>query len=348
MVRLWTWEAFSHGSNLVSYFRWRQAPFAQEQMHSGLNRVDNSPDVAYNEAAQVFQELQKLPEGALVNPPQRAPIALLLSYPSSWALSIQPQGSDFTYDSIVFNFYTVLRSLGLDIDILRPGADLTGYRAVFVPTLPIAEESNTAIESLEKYVLQNKDVALVVGPRTGSKTSDLTFSTPLPPGTRLQKLLLPFSVDRVESFRPGSPLSDRVSYSGVQYKLNVWKEWLRVLPDRENVSIKATFSDGMKLPALLETKIANTSSTVQYLAFWPSQDFLMAYLADVLNTISVPNKKLPTGIRMRNRGEVTFLFNYRDTHIDVKDLLPPKYQILVGESTTTDMKPHSVLAFRKL
>ncbi len=37
MVRLWTLEAHAHGAEVVSYFRWRQAPFAQEQMHAGLN-----------------------------------------------------------------------------------------------------------------------------------------------------------------------------------------------------------------------------------------------------------------------------------------------------------------------
>ena len=37
MVRLWSWEAFAHGAGCVSYFRWRQAPFAQEQMHAGLH-----------------------------------------------------------------------------------------------------------------------------------------------------------------------------------------------------------------------------------------------------------------------------------------------------------------------
>ena len=35
------YEAFAHGAELVSYFRWRQAPFAQEQMHAGLLRPDH-------------------------------------------------------------------------------------------------------------------------------------------------------------------------------------------------------------------------------------------------------------------------------------------------------------------
>ena len=43
MVRLWSWEAFAHGAEAVCYFRWRQAPFAQEQMHAGLLRPDSAP-----------------------------------------------------------------------------------------------------------------------------------------------------------------------------------------------------------------------------------------------------------------------------------------------------------------
>ena len=55
MVRLWSLEAYAHGASTVSYFRWRQAPFAQEQMHSGLNRADDVPDVAAFESQAVRQ-----------------------------------------------------------------------------------------------------------------------------------------------------------------------------------------------------------------------------------------------------------------------------------------------------
>jgi len=49
MVRSWTHEAFAHGAEVVSYFRWRQAPFAQEQMHSGLQLPNGEPDRAIDE-----------------------------------------------------------------------------------------------------------------------------------------------------------------------------------------------------------------------------------------------------------------------------------------------------------
>ncbi len=62
MARLWAHEAFAHGAEAVCYFRWRQAPFAQEQNHAGLLRPDSAPAPALAEAARVAKELAELPE----------------------------------------------------------------------------------------------------------------------------------------------------------------------------------------------------------------------------------------------------------------------------------------------
>ncbi len=40
MARLWAWERSRTAAEVVSYFRWRQAPMAQEQMHAGLLRPE--------------------------------------------------------------------------------------------------------------------------------------------------------------------------------------------------------------------------------------------------------------------------------------------------------------------
>ncbi len=60
MVRLWSWEAFAHGAAVVSFFRWRQAPFAQEQMHAGLLRPDSSEAEAWPEIALLAAELGQI------------------------------------------------------------------------------------------------------------------------------------------------------------------------------------------------------------------------------------------------------------------------------------------------
>lgn len=54
-VALWTAQAWAHGADVVSYFRWRAATMAQEVLHSGLLRHDETPDRGYAEVAALDQ-----------------------------------------------------------------------------------------------------------------------------------------------------------------------------------------------------------------------------------------------------------------------------------------------------
>ncbi len=53
-VQLWTAQAWAHGVDVVSYFRWRAATMAQEVMHSGLLRHDETPDRGHAEVARTW------------------------------------------------------------------------------------------------------------------------------------------------------------------------------------------------------------------------------------------------------------------------------------------------------
>jgi len=110
-VRLWTYEAFAAGAEVVSYFRWRQAPFAQEQMHEALLLPTVEPNEAYHVVAQISQELTKLDAHVET---ERSAIALVFDYESEWAWNIQPHGQDFSYLELVMTFYRGLRRAGLD------------------------------------------------------------------------------------------------------------------------------------------------------------------------------------------------------------------------------------------
>ena len=133
MVRLWALEAFAHGAEVVSFFRWRQAPFGQEQYHSGLNLPTGEADSACTEIAQLKEELS-LFTGEETQP---ADVALVFDYEAAWAIDIQPQSSEFVYLREVFRFYRAVRRLGLNVDVVSQKADLAGYRLILVPPLPI-------------------------------------------------------------------------------------------------------------------------------------------------------------------------------------------------------------------
>ena len=84
MVRLWTWEALAHGADVVSYFRWRQAPFAQEQLHAGLNLPGlDTLSPGGREVETMARELEAFD----LPPTTRAPVAIVFDYPSVWGRS---------------------------------------------------------------------------------------------------------------------------------------------------------------------------------------------------------------------------------------------------------------------
>jgi beta-galactosidase len=286
-IRLFTWEALAHGAEVVSYFRWRQAPFAQEQMHAGLNLPDNSGlSPGGREAAEVGGELAAI--GALPAT-SRAQVALVFDYEAAWILRIQPQGADFSYADLTFRWYEAARRLALDVDIVAPGADLTGYGLILAPTLP--HIGDAALAAFSRATGET-----LFGPRSGSKTRNFAIPDNLPPGPLAS--LLPMRVTEVESLRPG--LVERVS-GEVAGQVTRWRERVEA---GAGVEIAARFDDGD--PAWI------SKGSRHYLAGWPDAELLAEGIAKLAARAGLATTPLPEGVRWRRRSDVTFAFNYGD------------------------------------
>ena len=288
IVRLWAWEALAHGAEVVSFFRWRQAPFAQEQMHAGLNRPDNVLDVGGREAGTVAKELGAEWWRAIAAVrATRSDVALVFDYEAAWIHSIQPQGRSFSYIALVFTWYTALRRLGIDVDIVPPGADLSGYRAVFVPSLPhVSARAAAAFTSFNGHT--------VFGIRTGAKTESFQIPSTLPVGP-LQSVM-PVKVVRVESLRPG--VTREVVWGNKHYACPTWAEHL----EADGADVVARFGD--EAPAIVR------KNKRLYVAAWPTRELAMDVAQSVLNDAAVATVALPEDVRVRRRGGVTFAFNF--------------------------------------
>ncbi len=301
MVRLWTWEALAHGAEAVCYFRWRQAVSGQEQMHSGLNLPGlNELSQGGREASQVGAEVLQV--GRL---PQttRAPVAIVHDYEASWITRIQPQGKDFEFPTLMFRWYEAVRSLGIDIDFVPPGADLKGYKLVLVPTLP---HVNDAAEK----AFAAADGTVLYGPRTGSKTRHHAIPPNLPPGPLSE--LLQVRVLEVASLRPGVQKSVNGHVSG---NASRWCEKLDVM----GAEILATFPNGDA--ALV------AHGRHHYLACWPEKQLLASVMTLVATKAGLDAVALPEGIRLRRRGHLLFAFNYGEQPWH----LPAKARLLLGQ-----------------
>lgn len=278
MVRLWTLEAMAHGAELVSYFRWRQAPFAQEQMHAGLLRPDSTEDTGAQEARQAAADIASI--GSVGAAPRS--VALVFGYESEWLTETQPQGRGFSALRLTFEWYTALRQQGLNVDIISPGAMLEGYSMVLVPCLPIMPAG--FVDQLAAFA-----GPVLIGPRTASKTPSFSIPTNLPPG-ELQRLL-PLRIVRVESLRDG--LVER----GEGFHVQRWLEHVET-----TLPAEITLLDGRG--------IVFKNERYRYLAGWPDERLLTSLVAAMAGEAGVAMLSLPEGLRLRRTEHFTFAFNY--------------------------------------
>ncbi|KIT14497.1 beta-galactosidase [Jannaschia aquimarina] len=278
MVRLWTWEAFAHGAEAVCYFRWRQAPFAQESHHAGLLRPDAEPAPGLAEARAVAAELADAPDVASA----QAPVALVFDYASQWAWEVQPQGKGFDHFALAFHLYRALRSLGLGVDILPPDApSLDGYALTLIPSLmTLGSALRGAIEEAPGIVL--------TGPRTDLRGPDLAMHVPL--GPHLPGLDVTATL--VETLPPHAPRALRRGGA-----LTLWLEHLET-----DAAIVEHTTDG--LPALVR------SGNRAHLAGWPDMEAARRILRDLATEAGLDPIDMPEGVRRRGTATETFLFNY--------------------------------------
>ncbi len=292
MVRLWSWEAFAHGAEVVSYFRWRQAPMAQEQMHAGLLRPDSAEAPGLVEARQVAAEIAAAPDVAVA----QAPVAILFDYDADFAWAVQPHGRGLDYFWLVFDTYRALRALGLSIDILPPDRrDFSGYRIVAVPGMMHMPDDL-------KMALAESDATVIVGPRSGARDVSMRIPDPLPPALPA----LAVTVARVESLRPDMPVPLDGGGAAVGYReiLEGGAEVLETTAAGEPVLVAA--------------------GRLHYLGAWLDQSALRRVLGGLCAAQGLDTLDLPDGVRLRETGAERFWFNYdTEAHEVAGRHLPP-------------------------
>ena len=318
MIRFWTLEAFAHGADCVCYFRWRQAPFAQEQMHAGLLRPDNSKTEAWPEAQQAMLEVSKL--DITNQTTQSASVAIITGVEGLWVSDIEKQGEAYDFNSVQFSYYSALRELGVTVDFISVDADFSPYALIIAPSLPI-------IDSAFVEKCKNSSAEFVFGPRSGAKTSEFGYPADLPPG--LLQTLLPIRVLSVETLR--EDFAEVLTWNGRQYESCRWREQL----DAANTEVIATYHNDE--PAIVR------SGQFTYLGTLTNRAFLLDFLQQQCEHNGVRTYRFDKDIRVVQRGSLMFAFNYSEQ----PQVLPiaANTQWLLGNAT---VEPHGIAVWRAI
>jgi beta-galactosidase len=299
-VALWTAQAWGHGANVVSYFRWRAATMAQELMHSGVLRHDESLDRGGDEIKRF--DLAQLP-----NDPISTPVVLLHDYESLWAYDLQPHNQAASYWRQFLLFYRALRSLGIDVDIRHPDSDLSSYRLIVAPALQLMPESRAA--RLADHAGQAE---LIFGPRTAYRTRSGRVHEDGQPGPLLA--LTGYRLLNVD----GIPRGSRVTIGA--YSASTWAESYR---PTTGVATHL-YSDG----PLSGTAAVIRHGKVTSIGAW-SESLITDLLEAALQRLGIPSQHLPDGVRVSRRGHHELWTNFTEQPIEINGLLlaPGSYDI---------------------
>jgi beta-galactosidase len=169
-MRLFAYQAIAHGAETLVFFRWRTARFGTEQHWYGVLDPDGTVGRRYRDLERLAAELGDVQ--ALTDAEPDADVAVLYDYDSRFTLQIQPAHSALGHVATVHRWYVALRRLGLGVDVLPARRDLSGYRLVVVPSMPIVDDA--VADALAAYV--EGGGTLVVGPHTGVR--DTTGAVP--------------------------------------------------------------------------------------------------------------------------------------------------------------------------
>jgi beta-galactosidase len=287
---LWTAQAYAHGASCVSYFRWRAATIAQELMHSGLLRHDETLDRG-------GEEIAALELHGLANADVPARVALLHDYESQWIYDAQPHSERASYVGQTMLFYGVLRSLGVDVDIRHPDHDLSGYDVIVAPAIQLMGEERA--HHLASYAATSR---LVFGPRTAYRTPTGRVHEDGQPGPLRE--LVGYRLLNFDGMRPG------LTVRAGGHVVETWAESYKPVGSE----VLVTYDDG---PLAGQAALVR-NGRVYSVGAW-SASLLETVLTAVLTEAGVPVTRLPEGVRVSHRGGTEIWMNFNQEPATLPD-----------------------------
>jgi len=342
MVRLWGWEAFAHGAEVMSYFRWRQAPFAQEQTHTGLLLPNAEEDTAAGEVAQLNQELEALAAFSASETVQpdtttqaidadrietswanvESDVAIVFSYTGIAIQDIQPPGGEaFTGLGFCQRVYSACRQWGVNVDIISPQAPLEHYKLIILCT---STEDDADLVARLTGAQQNSNATIVMFPGTGSRTAEYQTPDSLAPGSFQQ--LLQARVTRTESL----PATVILSATNLQGKSRACKKWReRIASDLQP---SRQFEDGWGFHY--------QQANVHYFNALPEQADLIAIVGELLDSVDIPARELGPFVRTQRMGPYRVAYNFGTQ--------PAELDKCLGDTFDFHLDTHPVVGSRVL
>lgn len=143
MHRLFSMQAVACGSDTVQYFQWRKGRGSYEQYHGAvIDHLGRSDTRIFKEVSELGSLLGSLDElrGSVI----KARAAVIFDRSCWWAINDMKGLAQSTkkYPETVCQAYRALLALGIDVDVISPDDDFSGYSLIVAPMLYMINKKN--------------------------------------------------------------------------------------------------------------------------------------------------------------------------------------------------------------
>ncbi len=306
LYRLWAYQAVAHGADGVCYFRWRTSRYGTEQYWQGVLDQDSYPNARYQIVSQTGKELAQLAP-LLAGSRVASEVGMLVSPETRWAFHIQPLTKEFNYNRQLREYYSAFRRLGVNVDVVFPGENLSHYRLIVAPSLFVADS-----ELARKLVNFVRDGGtLVLTYRSGVKDEHNVFTDKTLPGPFAEMAGV-----AIHDYDPQTNQKQQVSFQdGGTFPASVWFDILTLTTAQGIGKYDGGYYAGKPAIALNQfghghVFYVSTEST--------STEFYDHLAALSSRTAGVPRgPELPKGVEMAVREaagkKLFFLLNFTET-----------------------------------
>lgn len=131
----------ARGADGIGFFQWRQSQAGAEKYHSGLMPHAGEDSRLFAEVCELGRIADRV--GEVAGSRVQARVALLFDYNAQWATQGPALPSDQVgYADAAIAIHRALREQQVTADVVPPGADLSSYRLIVVPTLYLVSEAH--------------------------------------------------------------------------------------------------------------------------------------------------------------------------------------------------------------
>lgn len=304
-----TMSHVARGADAVCFFQWRASRQGAEKFHSALLPHAGTDSAIWREALELGATLRRLAE--LAGTRVEAPVALVFSWESWWSVEGDAQPSTAVrYLEQVHAAYEALRSTGVTVDIVPPGAPLDGYGLVVAPCLYLVDDRAASV--LTEYVRTGGTafVTFFSGIVDEADRIRLDPSGATPPGAFAE--LLGAWTEQFFPLLPGTGLRLDNGFAS-----ETWSETVRVT----SAEVIARFEDGPVAGSPAITRNALGHGAAWYSATALDESDYAALMARVVDEAGIGRVELPNGVEMVTRASASarylIVINHTDRHCTV-------------------------------